>query len=29
MLPAQEVIDPELDPGTVLLSQVAGIGEEL
>jgi vancomycin resistance protein YoaR len=29
MLRAQEVIDDELDPGTVTLSQVAGIGEEL
>jgi vancomycin resistance protein YoaR len=29
MLPPQEVVDEELDPGTVSLSQVAGIGEEL
>jgi vancomycin resistance protein YoaR len=29
MLPAQEVVDDELDPGTVTLAQVAGIGEEL
>jgi vancomycin resistance protein YoaR len=29
MLPPQEVIDDELDPGTVSLAQVAGIGEEL
>jgi vancomycin resistance protein YoaR len=29
MLPPQEVIDDELDPGTVTLAQVAGIGEEL
>ena len=29
MLAPQEVIDDELDPGTVTLSQVAGIGEEL
>jgi vancomycin resistance protein YoaR len=29
MLRAQEVVDDELDPGTVMLSQVAGIGEEL
>jgi vancomycin resistance protein YoaR len=29
MLPPQEVVDDELDPGTVSLGQVAGIGEEL
>jgi vancomycin resistance protein YoaR len=29
MLPPQEVVDEELDPGTVSLGQVAGIGEEL
>jgi vancomycin resistance protein YoaR len=29
MLPPQEVVDEELDPGTVTLAQVAGIGEEL
>ncbi len=29
MLRPQEVVDDELDPGTVMLSQVAGIGEEL
>jgi vancomycin resistance protein YoaR len=29
MLQPQEVVDDELDPGTVILSQVAGIGEEL
>ena len=29
MLPPQEVVDDELDPGTVILAQVAGIGEEL
>jgi hypothetical protein len=29
MLPPQEVVDDELDPGTVTLAQVAGIGEEL
>ncbi|MGH2617800.1 MAG: VanW family protein, partial [Thermomicrobiales bacterium] len=29
MLRAQEVVDDELDPGTVMLNQVAGIGEEL
>ncbi|HLL49732.1 MAG TPA: VanW family protein [Thermomicrobiales bacterium] len=29
MLPPQEVVDEELDPGTVTLEQVAGIGEEL
>ncbi len=29
MLPPQEVVDDELDPGTVTLGQVAGIGEEL
>ena len=29
MLPPQEVVDEELDPGTVSLAQVAGIGEEL
>jgi hypothetical protein len=29
MLRAQEVVDDKLDPGTVTLSQVAGIGEEL
>ncbi|MBW3632733.1 MAG: VanW family protein [Chloroflexi bacterium] len=29
MLAPQEVVDDELDPGTVTLAQVAGIGEEL
>jgi vancomycin resistance protein YoaR len=29
MLPPQEVIDDEAEPGTVTLSQAAGIGEEL
>lgn len=29
MLPPQEIVDDELDPGTVSLSQAAGIGEEL
>jgi vancomycin resistance protein YoaR len=29
MLTPQEVVDDELDPGTVSLAQVAGIGEEL
>jgi vancomycin resistance protein YoaR len=29
MLVPQEVVDPELAPGTVVLAQVAGIGEEL
>lgn len=29
MLGASEVVDDELDPGTVTLAQVAGIGEEL
>jgi hypothetical protein len=29
MLPPQEVVDTELDPGTVIESQVAGIGEEI
>jgi vancomycin resistance protein YoaR len=29
MLPPQEVVDDELDPGTVSLAQVAGIGEEV
>jgi vancomycin resistance protein YoaR len=29
MLPPKEVVDDELDPGTVTLAQVAGIGEEL
>lgn len=29
MLGAKEVVDEELDPGTVSLTQVAGIGEEL
>src|SRR5215207_244957 len=29
MLPPQEFVDDELDPGTVTLAQVAGIGEEL
>ena len=29
MLPAKEVVDDKLDPGTVTLAQVAGIGEEL
>ncbi len=29
MLPPQEVVDDELDPGTVTLVQAAGIGEEL
>ena len=29
MLRPQEVVDDELDPGTVMLGQVAGIGEEL
>lgn len=29
MLPSQEVIDPELDPGTVNRAQTSGIGEEL
>lgn len=29
MLPPKEVVDPELAPGTVTLSQTAGIGEEL
>jgi vancomycin resistance protein YoaR len=29
MLSPQEVVDDELDPGTVTLAQVAGIGEEL
>ena len=29
ILPPQEVVDDELDPGTVSLAQVAGIGEEL
>jgi vancomycin resistance protein YoaR len=29
MLAPQEVVDDELDPGTVSLAQVAGIGEEL
>jgi hypothetical protein len=29
MLPPQEVVDPDLAPGTVVLNQAAGIGEEL
>ena len=29
MLPPQEVVDDELDPGTVTLAQTAGIGEEV
>jgi len=29
MLPPQEVVDDELDPGTVSLAQIGGIGEEL
>jgi hypothetical protein len=29
MLRPQEVVDDELDPGTVMLGQVAGIGEEV
>jgi vancomycin resistance protein YoaR len=29
MLPPQEVVDSDLDPGTVMESQVAGIGEEI
>jgi vancomycin resistance protein YoaR len=29
MLSPQEVVDPDLDPGTVVESQAAGIGEEL
>ncbi len=29
LLSAQEVVDDELDPGTVMLAQTAGIGEEL
>jgi vancomycin resistance protein YoaR len=29
MLPPQEVVDPELDPGTVTQAQTGGIGEEL
>src|SRR5919107_3933009 len=29
MVPPQEVVDDELDPGTVSLVQVAAIGEEL
>jgi hypothetical protein len=29
MMPPKEVVDPELDPGTIVQSQMAGIGEEL